>query len=47
MLISTTAKTNYMHESFQPDKPENFTRTWFAWANSLFGEFILRWLDRR
>ncbi|MBI1256184.1 MAG: metal-independent alpha-mannosidase [Chloroflexi bacterium] len=44
MLISTTAGTNFMHESFQPDQPENFTRSWFAWANSLFGEFILRWL---
>jgi meiotically up-regulated gene 157 (Mug157) protein len=43
MLISTTANTNYMHESFQPDHPEDFTRSWFAWANSLFGEFIVRW----
>lgn len=43
MLISTTAGTNFMHESFQPDHPEDYTRSWFAWANSLFGEFILRW----
>jgi meiotically up-regulated gene 157 (Mug157) protein len=43
MLISTTANTNFMHESFQPDNPAAFTRSWFAWANSLFGEFILRW----
>jgi meiotically up-regulated gene 157 (Mug157) protein len=45
MLISTTANTHYMHESFHPDNPVNFTRSWFAWANSLFGEFILRWID--
>ena len=45
MLISTTANTNFMHESFQPDDPDSFTRTWFAWANSLFGEFILRWVQ--
>jgi meiotically up-regulated gene 157 (Mug157) protein len=42
MLLSTTAGTNFMHESFHPDHPEQFTRSWFAWANSLFGEFILR-----
>lgn len=40
MLISTTAGTSYMHESFDPDDPQRFTRSWFAWANSLFGEFI-------
>ena len=35
-----------MHESFHPDRPDTFTREWFAWANSLFGEFICRWLER-
>jgi len=44
MLLSTTADTNFMHESFHPDDPVQFTRSWFAWANSLFGEFILRHL---
>lgn len=42
MLLSTTGGTNFMHESFQPDDPAQFTRSWFAWANSLFGEFILK-----
>jgi len=42
MLLSTTGDTNFMHESFHPDDPAQFTRSWFAWANSLFGEFILR-----
>lgn len=46
-LLSTTAETNYMHESFHPDHPDQFTRSWFAWANSLFGEFILRWLENK
>jgi uncharacterized protein len=45
MLLATTADTNFMHESFHPDDPAQFTRSWFAWANSLFGEFILRRLD--
>ncbi len=45
MLLSTTGGTNFIHESFHPDQPEQFTRSWFAWANSLFGEFILRRLQ--
>ena len=40
MLLSTHADTYFMHESFDPDHPETFTRSWFAWANSLFGELI-------
>lgn len=40
MLLSTTAGTGYMHESFDPDRPNRYTRPWFAWANSLFAEFI-------
>jgi meiotically up-regulated gene 157 (Mug157) protein len=41
MLVETTASTGYMHESFFVDDPAIFTRSWFAWANSLFSEFIL------
>jgi uncharacterized protein len=40
MLVKTTAGTNYMHESFDPNNPSDFTRSWFAWANSLFAEFV-------
>ncbi len=40
MLLTTHAGTYFMHESFDPDCPENYTRPWFAWANSLFGELI-------
>ena len=39
-LLSTDAGTGFMHESFDPDDPAKFTRSWFAWANSLFGELI-------
>jgi uncharacterized protein len=42
MLLRTHAGTRYMHESFQPDHPQQFTRSWFAWANSLFGEAVYR-----
>jgi len=41
-LMSTHAGTGFMHESFDPDHPERFTRAWFAWANSMFGELIYR-----
>ena len=43
MLVHTTAGTGYMHESFDPDHPAHFTRPWFAWANSLFGQLIITW----
>ncbi|MCB9080088.1 MAG: glycoside hydrolase family 125 protein [Lewinellaceae bacterium] len=45
MLIRTHAGTGFMHESFDMDNPEDFTRKWFAWANTLFGELIVK-LDR-
>lgn len=34
------AGKGFMHESFQQDDPAKFTRAWFAWANTIFGEFI-------
>ncbi|PPA70445.1 glycoside hydrolase family 125 protein [Jeotgalibacillus proteolyticus] len=37
----THGSTYYMHEGFNADRPEEFTRPWFAWANSMFSEFIL------
>ena len=39
-LKATHAGTGYMHESFHKDDPAKFTRAWFAWANTLFGEFL-------
>lgn len=47
MLVSTHAGTGYMHESFDPNNPAAYTRAWFAWANSLFGELILKWHTER
>jgi meiotically up-regulated gene 157 (Mug157) protein len=40
-LKTTHAGTGFMHESFDQDDPAHFTRTWFAWANTLFGELIV------
>jgi len=39
-LKNTHAGTGFMHESFHKGDPKNFTRSWFAWANTLFGEFL-------
>lgn len=44
-LKGTHAGTGFMHESFNKDNPAKFTRKWFAWANTLFGELILK-LDK-
>jgi meiotically up-regulated gene 157 (Mug157) protein len=31
-----------MHEAFNKNNPTNYTRKWFAWANTLFGELIVK-----
>jgi meiotically up-regulated gene 157 (Mug157) protein len=43
-LERTHGGTGFMHESFDKDDPAKFTRPWFAWANTLFGELVLQWL---
>ena len=40
MLKETHAGTGFMHEGFKGNNPKNFTRHWFAWANSFFGEMV-------
>jgi meiotically up-regulated gene 157 (Mug157) protein len=42
MLKTTHAGTGFMHEAFERDDPKKFTRSWFAWANTLFGELVLK-----
>lgn len=42
MLLDTDADTGFMHESFDVNDPSHFTRKWFAWQNTLFGELILK-----
>ncbi len=41
-LKATHAGTGFIHESFHMDNPDKFTRKWFAWANTIFGELILK-----
>jgi meiotically up-regulated gene 157 (Mug157) protein len=40
MLRKTHGGTGFMHESFHKDDAANFTRKWFAWANTIFGELL-------
>lgn len=42
LLKNTDADTGFMHESFHVDDPTKFTRSWFAWTNTLFGELIVK-----
>jgi meiotically up-regulated gene 157 (Mug157) protein len=46
MLKTTHAGTGFMHESFSKDDASKFTRKWFAWANTIFGELLLTVRDR-
>jgi meiotically up-regulated gene 157 (Mug157) protein len=46
-LRDTTAGTGFIHESFEKDDPTNFTRPWFAWANTLFGELVVNLANQR
>lgn len=41
-LRATHADTGFMHEAFHKDNPKDFNRTWFAWANTLFGELLIK-----
>ena len=40
MLKRSADGFGFMHESYFKDDPRRFTRAWFAWANTLFGELL-------
>ena len=45
MLQRTDAGTGFIHESFNVNDADNFTREWFAWQNTLFGELVIKLVD--
>ena len=47
MLKKASAGTGFMHESYTKDDASRYTRSWFAWANTLFGELIATIAHRR
>ncbi len=46
-IKTTDAGTGFIHEAFNKDDPGKFTRSWFAWGNSLFGELIVKLSEER
>jgi uncharacterized protein len=42
MLRASSAGTGFIHESYFRDDVHRYTRAWFAWANTLFGEFLAK-----
>eukprot|EP00164_Ancoracysta_twista_P013873 GFYU01022353.1.p1 GENE.GFYU01022353.1~~GFYU01022353.1.p1 ORF type:complete len:525 (-),score=72.46 GFYU01022353.1:108-1682(-) len=46
-LKSTTGGTHYMHESFNVYNPRMYTRSWFAWPNSLVAELIFKYCEMK
>lgn len=42
MLCGATAGTGLMHESVFTYNAQQFSRKWFAWANSLFAYMVYK-----
>jgi hypothetical protein len=40
-LLASDPGDHLLHESFDPDNPEKFSRVDFGWPNALFSEFVL------
>ena len=41
------AGTGFMHETFHKDDVNKYSRKWFAWANTLFGELLYNtWMEK-
>lgn len=47
MLKATHGDTGFMHESFNKNNPKDYSRSWFAWANTLFGELLWKTYQER
>ncbi|MGH1365977.1 MAG: glycoside hydrolase family 125 protein [Calditrichia bacterium] len=41
-LLNTHADLGFIHETFHKDDATRYSRSWFAWANTLFGELIVK-----
>ena len=47
LLLNSSACTGFVHESFNKDDVTKYTRSWFAWMNSLFGDLIMKVIAER
>lgn len=46
-LVASHGDTGFMHEAFHKNDAKQFTRKWFAWANTLFGELVWETYQRK
>ena len=44
--MKKSATNGYMHESYFQDSVDSYTRPWFAWTNSLFGDMLIDLMQR-
>lgn len=42
-MMATDGGKGMMHEGFDVDNPEKYTREWFSWANAMFCELVLQY----
>lgn len=47
ILQKSHAGTGFMHETFHKDDATKFTRSWFAWANTIFGELLHKTMENK
>ena len=45
MVVNSTGGTGYIHEGVDKDDDSVYSRSWFAWANSLFAYMVLEKID--
>lgn len=47
MILENTGDLGLIHESISIYNTKDYTRPWFAWANSYFAEMILDLAERK
>lgn len=47
MLLKSTSGLGLIHESINIHNETDYTRPWFAWANSYFAEMVLDLAQRK
>ncbi len=47
VLVNNDGDTMMMHESFDVNDSKNYTREWFSWANMMYCELLMDYLDIR
>lgn len=47
LLTATDGGTHLMHEGFDVNDPNQYTREWFSWANMMFCELVMDYFDIR